>query len=335
MTLTNEGIMKILLRITVFLTSACTIQIASAQNYPNKPVRIFSPWAAGGPGDLVTRGAAQELAAALGQPFVVETRVGADGMIVGEAGSKTAPDGYNLTGCDQQVMAINPFVHASMPYQIRDLAAVVHYGFLVSALHVSPSLPVSTLPELLELARSKPGTIAWGSFGAASASNFYIEWLKSTRNIQFLNVPYKGASFAWQGLLAGDVQVAYFAVGPAAAAAKAGKIKSLAIMLGKRVPQMPDVPSYLESPGLDFPLVVTWFGLCAQAATPKPIVQRLNAEVSRRLLANEALRGKFMTSQGLGMDTPSGESPEAFEKFLAAELEKYAKLAKLSGITPQ
>ena len=324
-----------LLRISLVLASALTIPLAGAQSYPTKPVRIFSPWAAGGPGDVVTRGAAQELSAALGQPYVVETRVGADGMIVGEAGSKTAPDGYNLTGCDQQIMAINPYVHASMPYAIRDLAPVVHYGFLASALHVSPNLPVNTLPELLELARAKPGSIAWGSFGAASASNFYIEWLKNTRGIQFLNVPYKGASFAWQGLLAGDVQVAFFAVGPAAAVAKAGKIKSIAVMLGKRVPQMPDVPSYLESPGLDFPLVVTWFGLCAQAATPKPIVQRLNAEVAKRLVANEALRAKFMTSQGLAIDTPSGESPEAFAQFLGAEQEKYAKLAKLAGIKPQ
>ncbi|MFM9970595.1 MAG: Bug family tripartite tricarboxylate transporter substrate binding protein [Burkholderiales bacterium] len=308
---------------------------AEAQTYPAKPVRIFSPWAAGGPGDVVTRGAAQELAAALGQPYVVETRVGADGMIVAEAGSKTAPDGYNLTGCDQQIMAINPFVHASRPYEIKDLAAVVHYGFLASAIHISPTLPAKTLPELLELARKKPGSISWGSFGAASASNFYIEWLKNSRGIDFLNVPYKGASFAWQGLLAGDVQVAFFAVGPSAAVNKAGKIRSLAVMLGKRVPQMPDVPSYTEHPGLDFPLVVTWFGLCAQAATPRTIVQRLNNEVSKRLLANEGLRAKFMTSQGLEMESPSGESPETFEKFLVAEQDKYARLAKLAGIKPQ
>lgn len=327
--------MKYTLGTAVLLSSLVAAPHAGAQSYPAKPVRIFSPWAAGGPGDVVTRGAAQELAAALGQPYVVETRVGADGMIVGEAGSKTAPDGYNLTGCDQQIMAINPFVHASMPYQIRDLAAVVHYGFLASAIHVAPSIPANTLPELLELARAKPASISWGSFGAASASNFYIEWLKNTRKIEFLNVPYKGASFAWQGLLAGDVQVAFFAVGPSAAVRKAGKVKTLAVMLGKRVSQMPDVPSYLESPGLDFPLVVTWFGLCAQAATPKPILQRLNAEVSKRLLANDALRAKFLTSQGLEMDTPSGEAPEAFEKFLVAEQEKYARLAKAAGVKPQ
>lgn len=327
--------MKYTLGTAVLLSSLVAAPFAGAQSYPSKPVRIFSPWAAGGPGDVVTRGAAQELAAALGQPYVVETRVGADGMIVGEAGSKTAPDGYNLTGCDQQIMAINPFVHASMPYQIRDLAPVVHYGFLASAIHVAPSIPANTLPELLELARAKPASISWGSFGAASASNFYIEWLKNTRKTEFLNVPYKGASFAWQGLLAGDVQVAFFAVGPSAAVRKAGKVKTLAVMLGKRVPQMPDVPSYLESPGLDFPLVVTWFGLCAQAATPKPILQRLNAEVSKRLLANDALRAKFLTSQGLEMESPSGESPEAFEKFLVAEQEKYARLAKAAGVRPQ
>jgi tripartite-type tricarboxylate transporter receptor subunit TctC len=211
---------------------------------------------------------------------------------------------------------------------------VVHYGFLSAGLHVLPSLPVNSLPELLELAKAKPNSIAWASFGPASAPNFFIEYLKSARGIQFLNVPYKGASFAWQGLLAGDVQVAYFAVGPAASAAKAGKIKTLAVMLGKRVPQMPNVPSYKES-GVDLPLVVTWFALCAPAATPKSIVQRLNAEVSKRLIANDALRAKFMTASGLEVDTPSGESPEAFAQFTAAEQEKYAKLAKIAGVRPQ
>lgn len=134
---------------------------------------------------------------------------------------------------------------------------------------------------------------------------------------------------------AGGVQVAFFAVGPSAAMRKTGKIKTLAVMLGKRVPQMPDVPSYTESPGLDFPLVVTWFGLCAQAATPQAIVQRLNAEVSKRLVANEALRDKFMTSQGLAVESPGGESPEVFGKFLLAEQERYTRLAKLAGIKPQ
>lgn len=326
--------MKQMLRFTALSLLLAQPWFAGAQNYPTKPVRIYAPWAAGGPGDLVTRGAAQELAAALGQPFVVETRVGADGMIAAEAGSKAAADGHILTGCDQQIMAINPAVHANMPYQIRDLAPVVHYGFLASGLHVSPSLPVHSLQELLDLAKAKPDSIAWGSFGPASAPNFWIEWLKNARGIRFLNVPYKGASFAWQGLLAGDVQVAYFAVGPAASAAKAGKIKTIAVMLGKRVPQMPDVPSYKES-GVDLPLVVTWFALCAPAATPKPIIQRLNAEVSKRLIANDALRVKFMTSSGLEVDTPSGESSEAFAQFTFAEQEKYAKLAKIAGVQPQ
>jgi tripartite-type tricarboxylate transporter receptor subunit TctC len=307
---------------------------ADAQTYPTKAVRILSPWAAGGPGDVVTRGAAQELAASLGQPFVVDTRVGADGMIAAEAGAKAPSDGHVLTGCDQQIMAINPSVHASMPYDMKDLVGVIHYGFLASALHVSPNLPANTLQELLELAKAKPGAISWGTFGPASASHLYVEWLKNTRGIEFLNVPYKGASFAWQGLLAGDVQVAYFAVGPSAAVRKAGKIKTLAVMLGKRVSQMPDVPSYKEA-GLDIPLVVTWFGLCAPAATPRAVVQRLNGEVAKRLLANPELRAKFLTTQGLEMDTPSGESPEAFAQFTQAEQEKYAKLVKLAGVKPQ
>jgi tripartite-type tricarboxylate transporter receptor subunit TctC len=106
-------------------------------------------------------------------------------------------------------------------------------------------------------------------------------------------------------------------------------------MLGKRVAQMPDVPSYAEHPGLDFPLVVTWFGLCAQAATPRPIIERLNTEVSKRMLANDALRAKFLTSQGLEMEAPSGDSPDAFAKFLVAEQDKSARLAKAAGVKPQ
>ena len=198
----------------------------------------------------------------------------------------------------------------------------------------SDLVTANTLPELLDLARARPNAISWGTFGPASASHLWVEWLKNTQNIQFLNVPYKGATFAWQGLLAGDVQVAYFSVGPSAGPRKAGKIKTIAVMLGKRVPQMPDVPTYKEA-GLDIPLVVTWFGLCAPGATPRGVVQRLNAEVSKRLLANDALREKFLTSQGLAMDTPSGEAPEAFTQFTLAEQEKYAKLVKLAGVKPQ
>src|SRR4051812_40110224 len=170
--------MKPMRRLACLSLTAFTVA-ANAQTYPTKPVRILSPWAAGSPGDVVTRGAAQELAASLGQPFVVDTRVGADGMIATEAGVKSPPDGYMLIGCDQQTVGINPSVHATMPYDVKDVGAVIHYGFLASALHVRPDVAANTLPELLDMARAKPGSLSWGTFGPASASHLWVEWLKN------------------------------------------------------------------------------------------------------------------------------------------------------------
>jgi tripartite-type tricarboxylate transporter receptor subunit TctC len=320
--------------LVLLLAVALAQPAALAQGYPSKPVRIYTPWVVGGPGDLVTRTSAQELGQVMGQPFVVDARVGADGIIAAEAGSKSAPDGHTLIGCDQQIVAINPAVRSKLPYDPRGLTPVIHYGFLAAALHVLPSVPAKTLQELLDLVKAKPGSITWGSFGLASASHLYIEWLKNVRGIQFQNIPYKGATLAWQALLAGEVQMAYYAVGPAAPMLKAGKIKTLAIMLGKRSSHLPDIPTYKEA-GLDIPLVVTWFALCGPPGLPKEIAQRLNTEIAARVINNEPIRAKVMTSQGLEVDTPAGGPPEAFGAFMAAERDKYTQLVKITGVEVQ
>lgn len=163
---------------------------AAAQGYPSKPVRILIGTPPGGPGDTATRGAAQALSQATGQSYVVENRVGADGLIAGEAAVRSAPDGYTLYVADSFAISLNPVIRAKMPYDPdKDLAPIIYFGALASLILAHPSVPANNLRELMNLAKAKPGSITFGTFGLASSSNLYVELLKNDRNIVFLNVP--------------------------------------------------------------------------------------------------------------------------------------------------
>jgi tripartite-type tricarboxylate transporter receptor subunit TctC len=307
------------------------VGIATAQGYPAKPIRATIGTPTGGPGDVVLRGAGQAIQDALGQPFVVENRVSVSGIVSAEACSKAAPDGYQLCSCDQQTMAINQYTRSSLPYSPADMTPIALYGFLAAGIHVHPSVPANTLQELVALAKAKPGSITFGTYGVTSASHLYIEWWKKARGIEFLNVPYKAASLAWPAMLGGEVQVSYFALtGSAVNLVKAGKARTLMVALEQRFADLPNVPTYKEA-GLEFPLV-TWFGLCAPAKTPRDIISRLNVEVSRGLLNNPGMKAKFVTSQGIQSDAPSGGSPEAFGQLIAAEQKRYQDLVKITGV---
>jgi len=301
---------------------------AHAQGYPAKAMRVLVGTPAGGPGDVTARAAAQVLGDALGRAFVVENRVGADGMIAGEACARAVPDGHTLCLADSFAVALNPVMRADMPYDpARDLTPVAHFGFLGAAIFASPSLPASSIRELFELARAKPGAISWGSFGLASSSHLYIEWLKK-RGIVFYDVPYKAASQAWQALLAGEVQLAVFAAGAGAPLMKSGKVKALAINTSRRSSHMPDVPTFEEA-GMEVN-ILTWFALFAPAGVPREIVERLNAALAP-LVRDAALRDKHLTPLGIEIDAPAGASPEAIAAFVKSERERYASIVKVAG----
>ncbi|OGA06048.1 MAG: hypothetical protein A3I00_02815 [Betaproteobacteria bacterium RIFCSPLOWO2_02_FULL_64_12] len=305
--------------------------LAHAQKYPARPVRILVGTPAGGPGDVVSRGAAQVLTRAFGEPFVVENRVGADGMIAGDAVAKAAPDGHTLLTADNYAISVNPVIRSKMAYDPRrDLVPIIHFGYLAAAILVHPSVPANSLKELFELAKAKPDSIAWASWGLNSSAHFYIEWLKNGKNIRFYNVPYKAASQAFPALLSGEVKVAIFAVGPASQQVKAGKARALAVTIGRRVPQMPDVPTYKEA-GLDAD-IFTWFGLFAPAGTPQELVHRINAELAKGFVNDPAMREKFLLPQGIMIDPPAGASPEEFAAMLPVERERFANIAKIAGI---
>jgi tripartite-type tricarboxylate transporter receptor subunit TctC len=324
--------MKLTARLkAALLVIAAAPSLAAAQNYPSKPIRATIGTPAGGPGDVVLRGAGQAISQAFGQPFVVENRVSVSGIVSAEACAKAVPDGHTLCSCDQQILAINPYTRSKLPYDPNDIVPVALYGFLAAGIHVHPSVPVNTLQELLALAKEKPKSITFGSYGVTSAAHLYIEWLRNTRGVDFLNVPYKAASFAWPAMLAGEVQVSYFALTSAAVQmVKAGKARTLMVALEKRFPDLPDVPTYKEA-GLEFPLV-TWFGLCSPRGTPRDVIMRLNGEVSRGLLNNPEMKAKFVTSQGIQADAPAGGPPEAFARLISTEQQNYARIVKSTGV---
>lgn len=323
--------MKLFARFIAIPLMLAAPMAADAQTYPSKPVRVLVATPTGGPLDVVTRGTTQVLSQAFAQPFVVENRVGADSMIAGEACARSAPDGYVLCAIDSLGIALNPVIRAKMSYDpYRELSPIVHYGYVGSAILVHPSVPANSLRELFELAKAKPGTISWGSFGLASGPNLYIEWLKNAKGIIFHNVPYKAASLAFPAMLAGEVQIAFFSAGAAAGAVRAGKAKALAVTLERRSSHLPDVPTYKEA-GLDIGLV-TSFGLYAPAGVPREIIQRVNAEVARGFINNSEMRRKFLTNQGLETDPPAGGSPEEFTAYLIAEREKWANVVKAAKV---
>ncbi len=319
-----------LLGCLALLAATLAMPAAHGQGYPAKPVRVIEPHPAGSILDNLARAFTQNLSQSFGQPFVVENRAGAEGMIGMEACVKAPADGYTLCITDSLVISLNPVVRAKLPYDPpRDLAPIGHFGFLNSAVIVQPSLPVNSMSELLELAKAKPGVITWGTWGVTSLSNLYIEWLKNARGISFYNVPYKGAVLAAQGVLGGQVQVALWGVGAVAPLAKAGKLKALAVVGETRSLVMPQLPTLKES-GID-PVLRAWFGLFAPAGTPADIVQRLNAAVAKAM-ADPGFRERFLLSQGFEIAPPAGGSVGDFGAFLRSDRAMYEQLVKVTGV---
>ena len=322
------------------ILAACTalcwggIHAASAQSYPVKPVRMFVSSPPGGPGDLAARGFAQALGGIMGQPFVIETRSGADGLIAGEACARATPDGHSLCVLDGFNVAANPAVRLKMPYDtVKDFEPVAHLGALGAAVTSHLNAPYNTFAEMLEFARKNPNQVKWATFGAAASPMLYMEWLRNVRNIHLFNVPYKTAPAAFLAVMAGEADATVYSVGLTAAQVKGGKVKILAVNTDTRHPMAPTAPTIKES-GIDV-AVVLWFGVFAPAKTPREIVRRLNTESTKSFLNDASLREKFLTASGMVVQDPAGGTPEAFAEFILKDKASYANLFKLAKVEPQ
>lgn len=310
------------------------IQAASAQSYPAKPVRMFVSSPPGGPGDLAARGFAQALSGVMGQPFVIETRSGADGIIAGEACVRAAPDGHSLCVLDGFNIAANPAVRLKMPYDtVKDLDPVAHLGALAAAVASNIDAPYNTFAEMIEYARQNPNKVKWATYGAAGSPMLYMEWLRNVRKVDLFNVPYKTAPAAFQAVMSGEVDATIYSLGLTAQQARGGKVKVIAVNTANRHPMAPAAPTIRES-GIEVG-VILWFGVFAPAGTPKDVVRRLNAESTKHFLNDAALREKFLTASGMVVQDPAGGTPEAFAEFIQKDKANYAALFKLAKVEPQ
>ena len=299
---------------------------AAAQGYPAKPVRIISPFPPGQATDIMARLVAENLARALGQPFLVENRAGAGGALGTGAAAKAAPDGYTLAMGTVGPLAISPALYSKLPYDpVRDFAPISNLGLTPQTLVVSTASDLRSLRDLVERARTKP--VDYASSGNGSASHLAMEMLRSASGAQLNHVPFKGSSDAQIQVLAGRVEIMFDAIPGVAAQIKAGKLRALGIASPQRSPYFPDVPTIAEQgyPGF---AAVGWIGIVAPARTPDAILDRLNAEV-RRAIAQPEVKERLAALSFL----PVGDSREQFAAYIREEVARWAKAVKESGAT--
>jgi tripartite-type tricarboxylate transporter receptor subunit TctC len=307
------------------LAFSCTA--GAQQAYPSKPLHFVVPYPPGSGTDIVARILGQKLSEAWGQPVVIENRAGAGAIIGVDAVAKAAPDGYTIGIADTGPLAINPALYPKLPYDpVRDLAPVTLVASLPFMLVVHPSVPAVNLAEFLALARAKPGQLNYASVGNGSLVHLATELLKTRAGIDLVHVPYKGSAPALNGLLAGDASVMFVNLLSAMPLVKAGKLRALATSPAKRLSASPELPTVAEAgvAGYDFE---GWFGIVAPAATPRPIVERLTAEL-RRIVALPDVRERLIHQGGL---EPIGSSAEQFAAFLPAEIRRWGALVRETG----
>jgi len=300
--------------------------VASAQAYPDKPIRVIVPVPAGGTPDVVARMVSPGLASLLGQQLVIDNRGGAGGLIGGEMAAKAVPDGYTLFFSSPGSLTILPHLQKHVNYDtLRDFAPISLVSVGPFLLITHPSVPAKTVKELLALAKAEPGKLNYASAGNGAANHLAMELFKSMAGVNITHVPYKGAPQAVTDLIGGSVNLMFNSIPPAIQHIKAGRLRLLAVSTAKRSPQLPDVPTVSEAgvPGYE---CITWFGLLAPAKTPPAILARLHRDIIKVVHAPE-MKAQLEIQ---GYDAVGG-SPADFASFIRAESEKYAKVIKLSG----
>ena len=297
---------------------------AFAQTYPTRPIRLLLPFAGGT--DAVARVLAAKLSPALGEQILPEQHLGAGGNIAHEAVAKAAPDGYTLL-MGAPPLVINPLLNPGAGFDpLRDFAPIALLTAIPNVLVVHPKVAAKTLDELVQLARSNPGKLTYGSGGVGSVPHLASELLKSLTKTDILHVPYKSATIALTGALAGEIDVVIVAASSAAPYVKDGRLRALAVLDTKRSSAMPEVPTAVEA-GLPKLVVVNWYALLAPAGTPRAIIERLNAESVKAMNAPDT-RERLA---GLGGE-PLSATPEQTAALLKTEYEQWGKVIREAGI---
>ena len=301
-----------------------------AQSYPQKPIRLIVPLAAGSAVDNAARIVMQKMAANMGAAIAIENQAGAAGLIGADRVAKSAPDGYTLGGFNDSIMTMLPNLQAKMPWDILkdfepiSLVATVEWGVVVPS-----DSPIKTAADLIAAAKKSPGQLNYGSGGNGSPQHIAMALFASQAGVQLTHVPYKGATQAAVGVAGHEVQVAFQGIATVSSLIKAGKLRLIAVTTPKRLPQFPDVPTVSES-GLSGFEFNSWFAMMAPAGTPKPIVEKLHAEISKAL-ADPSIKEQLF---GLGL-SPRGTTPDQLAADLKTQFARYGNLIRQANITAE
>jgi tripartite-type tricarboxylate transporter receptor subunit TctC len=305
------------------------VECALAQKYPVRPIRLVVASSPGGASDILARLLAQKLGEELGQQVVVDNRGGASGVIGTDIVAKAAPDGYTLL-LIQPSLTINPSMVRKLPYDAaRDFAPVSCVVDAVQVMTVNPGLAAGSVKDLIALAKSKPGQITFGSPGIGTSPHLTAELFKQTAGVDMPQVVFKGSGPAFISLISGEISAAVSTALSAMPHVKSGRLRPLAVTASKRIPILPDVPTFVES-GLPTFVVTQWFGILAPAGTPRPVVDSLYQALTRGAGSTDFV--ERMSAQGVQV---VNRRPEEFAKLIRTEIAQWAKVVKAAGITPQ
>jgi len=321
--------MRVLHLFAVLLYALMLATAATAQQYPNKPIRLISPWPPGGPADAIARPVITKLSQVLGQPVVLESKAGANGTIATAFVAKAAADGYTLLLSHPGPSAISPAIMRELPYDpIKDFEHITIFAAPAVVLVVRSDVPAKTVPEFISYVRANPGKIEYGSVGLGSNVHLGMELLAMSANLKLLHVPYKGAAPLVTDLLGGRVQTAFMGYISAVPHVRAGALRMLAVASLERASVAPELPTVAATvPGFE---IGAWYGLSAPAGTPKGILAKLYAECAKILRDPEVIARLRETGSDSG-----GMPPEAFTAKIKSDIALWAKVAEAAHIEKQ
>ena len=305
----------------------CAPLPAAAQSFPDRPIKLVVPFGAGSAVDTIARAIAAQVAEQTGQGVLVDNRTGANGIIAAEAVAKSPADGYTLFMPNDGIMAANPALYAKLPYDpIKDFAPVTLTSTVPLVLVGNPAFAAKTVPELIALAKAKPGSINYSSTGSGSAQHLAMEFFIEAAGVKMPHVPYKAMGPALTDVIAGTVPLMFSGMSNVIAFVKDGKLRVYGVSTPKRSTAMPDAPTIAEAglPGYGY---AAWNGIVAPAATPPEVVRKLHSEFAKAI-ANPALRAKLAS---LGFDLV-GAGPEAFGNLVQTDVARLGKLVRAAGI---
>ena len=312
--------------LAVALATAFSAAGATAQSFPVKPVRIIVPQTPGGASDALARVIGQKLAERWGQPVVVENKPGAGGNVGTDYVAKSPADGYTLLMSYVGTQAINGSVYKSLSYEpYKDFAPVATLATVPFALVVNQNFPVKTAGELIAYARTHPGEVNFGSAGNGSLNHLLGEMVNMNQGVKMVHVPYKGAAGALTDTIGGQIQMTFTSLPSVAGHIRGDKLRAIAVTGSKRSATFPNLPTFSEA-GISGLELSPWFGLLAPAATPEPLVKKINSDIAELLRDREVIE-KFA---GLGAD-PYITQPEQFSRILQDDIQKWAQVVRASG----